>query len=499
MLIFILWIFPLSSIWAYDFHVNDKADLVDTNLNDGKCETAADTCTLRAAVMQANAQPDKDHIILQAETYFLDQKGSTEGSSGLALKDSVGDLDVTDFLVVSGVSPTTTIIDASKLDDRLFHVGKEVTLTLHNVTIQRGITNGAGGGILSMSEGILSIKNTIVRQNNAYAGGGISANGPIQLVESTIIENSADPKSDGSGGKGGGILFNSIFQLFDSSVVGNHAVVGGGIMQMGSTGNVQGIIRNSTVANNVAMTVGGLSIRGGPDGKAQLEITNSTISSNLTKHRDDATQYPFPGAGGIMFYHGDAVIDHATIVNNVTHGDGGGIRIFHGKVPGSPFSPESSVIIRNSIVAGNIADGDEPGIVPGVVGNDCSGPMQSEGYNIMQDLTGCLVEPAENGTDLFGVKPYILPLADNGGKTETHLLIKGSPAIDAANPTIDALTLTQLDQRGVQRSVDGNGDGTEIPDIGAVEMPQGFQMPHKEPLQRRFKVPPISRLPKVPQ
>ena len=50
-------------------------------------------------------------------------------------------------------------------------------------------------------------------------------------------------------------------------------------------------------------------------------------------------------------------------------------------------------------------------------------------------------------------------LADNGGPTETHELLGGSPALDMANP----LDFEPLDQRGVMRPVGG------APDIGAVE------------------------------
>ena len=57
------------------------------------------------------------------------------------------------------------------------------------------------------------------------------------------------------------------------------------------------------------------------------------------------------------------------------------------------------------------------------------------------------------------------PLADNGGSTETHDLLPGSPAIDAAN---DA-SCPAADQRGAARPFDGDGDGMAHCDIGAVE------------------------------
>ena len=64
------------------------------------------------------------------------------------------------------------------------------------------------------------------------------------------------------------------------------------------------------------------------------------------------------------------------------------------------------------------------------------------------------------------------PLKNNGGPTQTHALVAGSPAIDAGNPggcQDNSGALLQTDQRGFPRDVDGNGDGTARCDIGAVE------------------------------
>lgn len=39
---------------AVSFAVNTTADLIDDNIADGACHTSANTCSLRAAIMQAN-------------------------------------------------------------------------------------------------------------------------------------------------------------------------------------------------------------------------------------------------------------------------------------------------------------------------------------------------------------------------------------------------------------------------------------------------------------
>jgi hypothetical protein len=57
------------------------------------------------------------------------------------------------------------------------------------------------------------------------------------------------------------------------------------------------------------------------------------------------------------------------------------------------------------------------------------------------------------------------PLAENGGPTQTRMPLAGSPAVDAAANSLCAAT----DQRGIGRPQDGNGDGSAVCDIGAVE------------------------------
>ena len=66
------------------------------------------------------------------------------------------------------------------------------------------------------------------------------------------------------------------------------------------------------------------------------------------------------------------------------------------------------------------------------------------------------------------------PLANNGGPTQTHALVVGSPAIDAGNPNgclDNAGMLLPTDQRGFARHVDANNDGTVRCDIRAYLVP----------------------------
>ena len=90
------------------------------------------------------------------------------------------------------------------------------------------------------------------------------------------------------------------------------------------------------------------------------------------------------------------------------------------------------------------------------------GAIVSAGHNLDGDGT-CNLTAAG---DISAVDPLLGPLADNGGPTETHELLPGSPAIDAI-AVADCVDLdgepVVTDQRGVARP-----QGVAC-DIGAFE------------------------------
>src|SRR5205085_12129233 len=82
------------------------------------------------------------------------------------------------------------------------------------------------------------------------------------------------------------------------------------------------------------------------------------------------------------------------------------------------------------------------------------GSIASGGYNLLGDNSGCSFTAASGdqvGTSGSPINPQLGPLANNGGPTQTHALVGGSPAIDAGNPagcTDQNNVAVTTDQRG---------------------------------------------------
>ena len=97
---------------------------------------------------------------------------------------------------------------------------------------------------------------------------------------------------------------------------------------------------------------------------------------------------------------------------------------------GGGISQTSDTInIKNTIVAENLATTDP----------DVEGSFNSQGYNLIGDkgtVTNFTATGDQAGTAGSPIDPLLDSLQDNGGFTQTHALLAGSPAIDAGDDSV---------------------------------------------------------------
>jgi hypothetical protein len=117
-----------------------------------------------------------------------------------------------------------------------------------------------------------------------------------------------------------------------------------------------------------------------------------------------------------------------------------------------------------SIVAGNQQGGSLTG-----AGVDCLGSVTGGGTNLVGLGTGCPVAGNRSVAPAGVFATVLEPLRDNGGYSPTHALLPGSPAMDVTGLFTCLVPVNRLDQRGVARPRDGDGDGVTACDIGAFE------------------------------
>jgi hypothetical protein len=232
----------------------------------------------------------------------------------------------------------------------------------------------------------------------------------------------------------GGVLNWNVGTLtLVQTTVGNN--IGGGLDNTGAL-----TVIDSTISENENTTGDG----GGIYNVGSLTLTNSTVSSNAAS----------VGSGGGIYNQGMVSLTNTTITGNAALGPGGGISIVTG-----------SVQMMGSIVAGNVSSHWELPLKPDCFTNPGLGTFKSLGYNVIGNSSGCTFTPATG--DLVNVDPVLSSLAYNGGLTQTHALLPGSPAIDAVpdgHCTDAAGVPLTTDQRGVARP---QGQAC---DIGAFEL-----------------------------
>ncbi len=415
-----------------------------------------------------------------------------------------GGLEVNKNVMISGPGANQLSIDGNHAI-LVFGVAPQRTVSISGLSI----TNGQYG--ISNTQGTVSVSNCVLSGNSIaglynYAGQG--SVGASMTVANSIISNNTD------GIQNVGFALDAL----DYGATANLTVVnsnvsdndGGGISNEGTEGNATATIFSTAVSGN---SVGGVFTSGSGHGFQSLAITNSTVSGNSTYGGIRASGNSYlrvanstisgnsaANSGGGIYAGGfDASIVNSTISGNSAGTSGGAIycqglaqdvSIRNSTISGNSagtsgggiYNVSSNLQVATSTISGNSAGSGGGIYIDGPFGRiqitstiiDAGasgenifnlGAVTSHGYNLSSDDGGGYL----NGPgDQINTDPLLGPLEDNGGPTETHALLLGSPAIDQGNSGgvyIDQRRFHRpFDVPGIPNAVGGDGS-----DIGAFE------------------------------
>ncbi|MEM1044228.1 MAG: choice-of-anchor D domain-containing protein [Bacteroidota bacterium] len=387
--------------------------------------------------------------------------------------------------VALGLAEATLVIEAGAASRNVALEGQGVgSSAVFLVTKAEDTDDGACDADCSLREAIAaanalgSAASDTVRFDPALAGQTIAfapGNGALTITEELVIDG------DGLGITVDAKRRDRVFFVDRTSDPIEAAFVGltvtGGFTS-GEGGGIGGdgsatILRCAVIGNESKGDGGGVSLEGG------AAVTASTISGNVSGE----------DGGGIV---GAYSLSHTTISGNRAANRGGGLMLsdeaFFASVTvtrndagvrgGGFYSPSAfNTGFFRSTILGNTAGGD-----PQASSADCGGSIF--GFDAGSNFSLFGSGTTEDGDCSFGSSITVVSpdeaftrvfdplLADNGGPTQTHLLL--APGDDPArNPAVDLdglLTNCDADQRGFPAPFDGDGDGNAACDLGAVEL-----------------------------
>lgn len=293
---------------GYEFTVT-----VTTDSNDGVCDAH---CSLREAVLTANSVLGKDTVIIPAGTYVLSIPGTQEDLG------NTGDLDLTDEVDIIGAGPKVTAIDANQIDRVIDVHGIGQSYLIRGVTLRGGghldqggqggggfwlkgensatlesvhlVENQVGtggvhhGGGLLQTDGVLTMRDCLVRNNTASNGGGIATLSAesAYIIGCTISLNHANSQT------GGVYASYTETHVVNSTVASNtgSSVIAGGVYSNGEYVRLESCTLSRNQHDDLYMT----SVVG-----SQTHLINTLIdgscSGNLTYMVSGGGNFEGPG------------------------------------------------------------------------------------------------------------------------------------------------------------------------------------------------------------
>ena len=444
--------FLLPSIGA---HANTLLVTTGQDSYDGQCDAH---CSLRDAVTIANQTPGLSTIQLPPGNVVLSQPSALDEQQRISedQDNRIGDLDVLGELHVIGSTTGLSRIRRAA-GDRLIEVAPMAQLTLENLTLEGGSTLFEGGALKNQGQLLLRevqlannwASEPVLPDSRGRAYGGAIANyGTLTVLGSTFRANVANIYAGSNRSLGGAIYNVGNLLVRDSLFRDNSSSAEGAVLY--NTGSAR--IERSYLSRNAAYGVSGGAIvnEGGV-----LTLSNSTLNANWGGVLNN-------GGGDDPSRHSKAILNHVTITRNPPR-------------PASELASRevllnwSELLIRNSLIAGNISPLIDSGAVTSYEVANCANLGDSFSYQAIgllrnDEQSNCRADFYVTLKQTFTQVLSRTPTQHNSTNW-THALLPGSPAIDAAIGDCP-----DHDQRGAPRPQDGNDDGVAICDLGAFEL-----------------------------
>ena len=336
--------------------------------------------------------------------------------------------------------------------------GSSALITGNAIRGNGSFSTSIGGGI-HVDEASPLIEGNLVEDNTSSSVAGIhaDADAPVVVRGNLIRDNHTDED------EGGGLSTGPATVVEDNEIRDNLAQgQGGGIVCRGGT------FRRNLVAGNSCSEGGGIAILGGSpsfDGDV-FEANTGDLGAAISAKQSPAlppidlrrvTVRGNLGGAAVAVLSGQAVFEDVLVAGNVE-----GLQL---------NNPSTSIVVRRSTFADNTYsaivtwDGAQADLSNCIVwGNSLAFGLELAPETGSIDAKGCLVRLGYPGEGNFDADPLYVDAP--GGDWS---LLDGSPAIDAGDP---ADLACGFDLSGRPRRLDGDLDGSNRVDLGALEFGQ---------------------------
>jgi len=412
----LLLVFATATAKAATFTVTSTSDLPDLLPGNGFCnvfpQAGPGPCTLRAAVIEANALAGADVIDLAAGAHYtLGIEGAGEDGGFSGDLDISGDLQVRFF--ASGERP---VVDAAGIDRVFDLISGNVTLLGFDIIggeATDALATSGGGVLVRSGAGAVTLSLMRVHGNRAELGGGLyNAGSDTAILASEFYGN---------------VFVGDINDTPSGSAIRNRGNLLVGYSSFHGNGGVPPVFAVQGLSSSAN------TIDSEPVGAANgLRVFNTTIARN---------------SGNAINTEGAVELDlsSVTLAGNSVRG----LRIAG---DGAAALIHNSIIARNAFADCFVSEGAD---------------LDADRYNLDSDDSCGLAGGSTNRT---GVDPQLTPPARHGGITMASWPVTPSIAIDHGDPLFTATGCEDDDQQFADRPVDFDGDGAALCDIGAVEM-----------------------------